>query len=143
MIRRTPRSTRTDTLFPYSTLCRSLQGLFPAHRRGEVDGKAVVEGAVDDRAELRAPARLGQRVGQQRRPMPHVLGAPVDRKRQEVEARLPVRRHLDDGERLARLSQGAEALHRKGADRLALVAVPALDRKSTRQDVLPQLARLA
>src|SRR3546814_7314527 len=35
MIRRTPRSTRTDTLFPYTTLCRSaqqwrlgLQGLF-------------------------------------------------------------------------------------------------------------------
>src|SRR3546814_9837525 len=26
MIRRTPRSTRTDTLFPYTTLCRSGRG---------------------------------------------------------------------------------------------------------------------
>src|SRR3546814_2781253 len=26
MIRRPPRSTRTDTLFPYTTLCRSLAG---------------------------------------------------------------------------------------------------------------------
>src|SRR3546814_13732062 len=30
MIRRPPRSTRTDTLFPYTTLFRSL----PCHRRG-------------------------------------------------------------------------------------------------------------
>src|SRR3546814_8947730 len=28
MIRRTPRSTRTDTLFPYTTLFRSLLGVF-------------------------------------------------------------------------------------------------------------------
>src|SRR3546814_15227766 len=28
MIRRPPRSTRTDTLFPYTTLFRSVQGLF-------------------------------------------------------------------------------------------------------------------
>src|SRR3546814_8386986 len=31
MIRRPPRSTRTDTLFPYTTLCRS-----DRHRRGSV-----------------------------------------------------------------------------------------------------------
>src|SRR3546814_10167377 len=30
MIRRPPRSTRTDTLFPYTTLCRS--ATIPAHR---------------------------------------------------------------------------------------------------------------
>src|SRR3546814_698671 len=29
MIRRPPRSTRTDTLFPYTTLFRSLHGLLP------------------------------------------------------------------------------------------------------------------
>src|SRR3546814_12563380 len=28
MIRRPPRSTRTDTLFPYTTLCRSSRGMF-------------------------------------------------------------------------------------------------------------------
>src|SRR3546814_9174788 len=33
MIRRPPRSTRTDTLFPYTTLFRSLASAFPAARR--------------------------------------------------------------------------------------------------------------
>src|SRR3546814_10260564 len=33
MIRRPPRSTRTDTLFPYTTLFRSLRGDVPADRR--------------------------------------------------------------------------------------------------------------
>src|SRR3546814_15727421 len=37
MVRRPPRSTRTDTLFPYTTLCRSAAGLNLAdqidHRR--------------------------------------------------------------------------------------------------------------
>src|SRR3546814_2502007 len=32
MIRRTPRSTRTDTLFPYTTLFRSLSTAFPEVR---------------------------------------------------------------------------------------------------------------
>src|SRR3546814_15029550 len=31
MIRRPPRSTRTDTLFPYTTLFRSLKGREPSH----------------------------------------------------------------------------------------------------------------
>src|SRR3546814_4895640 len=38
MIRRPPRSTRTDTLFPYTTLFRSLYDLMRADRK---DGKAV------------------------------------------------------------------------------------------------------
>src|SRR3546814_8773624 len=33
MIRRPPRSTRTDTLFPYTTLFRSQQRHFPRHAR--------------------------------------------------------------------------------------------------------------
>src|SRR3546814_1414893 len=37
MIRRPPRSTRTDTLFPYTTLFRSNQ--HPAQHRAENDGK--------------------------------------------------------------------------------------------------------
>src|SRR3546814_18597966 len=37
MIRRPPRSTRTDTLFPYTTLCRSVRDVpRPVARRGEV-----------------------------------------------------------------------------------------------------------
>src|SRR3546814_12844048 len=37
MIRRHPRSTRTDTLFPYTTLFRSLHGdqPLPGHQRGD------------------------------------------------------------------------------------------------------------
>src|SRR3546814_9791229 len=38
MIRRPPRSTRTDTLFPYTTLFRSLAGDRLRARRPEVDG---------------------------------------------------------------------------------------------------------
>src|SRR3546814_1404355 len=41
MIRRPPRSTRTDTLFPYTTLFRSIAG------------------STGPRAKLRGPARLG------------------------------------------------------------------------------------
>src|SRR3546814_7242742 len=41
MIRRPPRSTRTDTLFPYTTLLRSLRGRF--HREGSVH-RVVVAG---------------------------------------------------------------------------------------------------
>src|SRR3546814_1663861 len=51
MTRRPPRSTRTDTLFPYTTLCRSepdperpRRGGHIDHRRGRVDaGLAVFE----------------------------------------------------------------------------------------------------
>src|SRR3546814_1219692 len=35
MIRRPPRSTRTDTLFPYTTLFRSAAGALPAAGRAE------------------------------------------------------------------------------------------------------------
>src|SRR3546814_4138461 len=37
MIRRPPRSTRTDTLFPYTTLFRSGAGPHPAHLRCRID----------------------------------------------------------------------------------------------------------
>src|SRR3546814_16469093 len=42
MVRRPPRSTRTDTLFPYTTLFRSLQ------REGGVRGSHRVAGGEDD-----------------------------------------------------------------------------------------------
>src|SRR3546814_2553598 len=38
MIRRPPRSTRTDTLFPYTTLFRSLFGSFPNDSYTVVNG---------------------------------------------------------------------------------------------------------
>src|SRR3546814_11566007 len=56
MIRRPPRSTRTDTLFPYTTLFRSVGG------RGQV----ADVGDVDDMAQLVTLERQGtaQRVGE-------------------------------------------------------------------------------
>src|SRR3546814_5801855 len=56
MIRRPPRSTRTDTLFPYTTLFRSL-GLseFPAHRGRD----SLCRGAE---GQGRPPVVEGQRV---------------------------------------------------------------------------------
>src|SRR3546814_6483167 len=41
MIRRPPRSTRTDTLFPYTTLFRSIKGLFDHRRRQTRHADAV------------------------------------------------------------------------------------------------------
>src|SRR3546814_12349741 len=45
MIRRPPRSTRTDTLFPYTTLFRSVEELRRPHRAEGVAGK-IAPGAV-------------------------------------------------------------------------------------------------
>src|SRR3546814_2715442 len=50
MIRRPPRSTRTDTLFPYTTLFRSNLGRQPVPRRAEHD-------AADRDPRRRAPRR--------------------------------------------------------------------------------------
>src|SRR3546814_2368265 len=43
MIRRPPRSTRTDTLFPYTTLCRSLLGFLPHIDVDFADGKLALD----------------------------------------------------------------------------------------------------
>src|SRR3546814_6955237 len=51
MIRRPPRSTRTDTLFPYTTLFRSGTGSFSKirtnHRRGDADHPRRTIGETD------------------------------------------------------------------------------------------------
>src|SRR3546814_7013324 len=46
MIRRPPRSTRTDTLFPYTTLFRSARRRDPVHRRDQrgADGTRRAQG---------------------------------------------------------------------------------------------------
>src|SRR3546814_8430011 len=73
MIRRPPRSTRTDTLFPYTTLFRSpgVEVGFPppdAHRRGDLDiakrhavDRALPKRPRDDIAVLHDTARLEAR----------------------------------------------------------------------------------
>src|SRR3546814_4687892 len=52
MIRRPPRSTRTDTLFPYTTLFRS------AGAAGIGDDAAIGEGFAEQALALRVPAVL-------------------------------------------------------------------------------------
>src|SRR3546814_4972766 len=60
--RRPPRSTRTDTLFPYTTLFRSLRGLFvrrpPDRRRGAAGGSgcATAHRPGQGRERARIPA---------------------------------------------------------------------------------------
>src|SRR3546814_6801809 len=57
MIRRPPRSTRTDTLFPYTTLFRSLADRFAVER--DVGDRRVVIGEVHLRAEAEVERMLG------------------------------------------------------------------------------------
>src|SRR3546814_14106506 len=47
MIRRPPRVTRTDTLFPYTTLFRSLYAVRP-FRRQDVGAQQLAGGAIGD-----------------------------------------------------------------------------------------------
>src|SRR3546814_3864600 len=68
MIRRPPRSTRTDTLFPYTTLFRSAdRSLDPGHARGaggRIPQPAAGVGAAHQparAARLRGAGRPGQR----------------------------------------------------------------------------------
>src|SRR3546814_4238046 len=53
MIRRPPRSTRTDTLFPYTTLFRSIAALFTADR--------LVERVIATAEALRHRRHIGRR----------------------------------------------------------------------------------
>src|SRR3546814_7495023 len=69
MIRRPPRSTRTDTLFPYTTLFRSRLRGFGGERVGEDErGECARVGAVADPA--RDAARQFDALHQRRRARP-------------------------------------------------------------------------
>src|SRR3546814_19511928 len=83
MIRRPPRSTRTDTLFPYTTLFRSVRGRQPESqgrgvRRGTGRGARRRAGGVFGarRAQIRARRRRGARARLSRRPLPARLHGP-------------------------------------------------------------------
>src|SRR3546814_13352566 len=58
MIRRPPRSTRTDTLFPYTTLFRSFD-LFAA--RGLAFGESDEQPVVEERRRIDIAAGVGKR----------------------------------------------------------------------------------
>src|SRR3546814_8642935 len=84
MIRRPPRSTRTDTLFPYTTLFRSARQYGGGdniiavdrlrNRRRErpriadAGGAAVTDEIIADRVEMVLQPRLGEIVGDHLRP---------------------------------------------------------------------------
>src|SRR3546814_15001110 len=66
MIRRPPRSTRTDTLFPYTTLFRSedlARALVRAYERRSLDDETSRRAVVED-ARLCVEAAIGEPVGQ-------------------------------------------------------------------------------
>src|SRR3546814_3310460 len=90
MIRRPPRSTRTDTLFPYTTLCRS--PLRPRQRRGEYSDR---RGRRADRR-----PRRGTRGDAAAR-------APADRRRSEE--------HTSELQSLMRISYAVFCLKKKTA----------------------------
>src|SRR3546814_20017271 len=61
MIRRPPRSTRTDTLFPYTTLFRSAVDLEAGDRRLALGGQQPVdEGLAVGGLDVRVPLRIDQ-----------------------------------------------------------------------------------
>src|SRR3546814_12070239 len=78
MIRRPPRSTRTDTLFPYTTLFRSSRGFAGDDRRGI--GQNPGDDAGDDRQPLRAAIADRHRAPGRRLPrVQYANGGPVPR----------------------------------------------------------------
>src|SRR3546814_6894811 len=89
MIRRPPRSTRTDTLFPYTTLFRSLAPI-PVHRIVEVPGRRELEmhGLAGERAEARGeeqePGEQLRSVFGRAQKLPSLLGE-IDQDRGGVE----------------------------------------------------------
>src|SRR3546814_6693271 len=60
MIRRPPRSTRTDTLFPYTTLFRSQRDGAERHREDAAEEQQVLREAEDPRRKRGDEAKEGQ-----------------------------------------------------------------------------------
>src|SRR3546814_15248337 len=105
MIRRTPRSTRTDTLFPNTTLFRSGENLGDRDRAEDEEGaedaehEAKVADAVDDE-------RLDRRGVRARLLVPETdeqIGCQADA--------FPTEEHLDE------IVRGHEHQHREGEER--------------------------
>src|SRR3546814_6842556 len=128
MIRRPPRTTRTDTLFPYTTLFRSLGVKF------ERDGGAVAKFAVDDRAgALPAAFFLEERMIDDD---PELIVGEVDRLLVLVPACPRIGTDQDDPSNPSRLGR----LHRVGIEAGADDARDPFDRMSTRLNSSPSCA---
>src|SRR3546814_11922306 len=70
MIRRPPRSTRTDTLFPYPTLFRSLDMMLTARHVGAAE--AVTMGLVDRLAPARKSLEVARELAHQIAAFPQI-----------------------------------------------------------------------
>src|SRR3546814_4791061 len=75
MIRRPPRSTRTDTLFPYTTLFRSGRGIAHPLAVAAIHADDVTDDALDHGRAAEVAVLLGGGVDEQHHP------APVDQQR--------------------------------------------------------------
>src|SRR3546814_14116848 len=120
MIRRPPRSTRTDTLFPYTTLFRSQQG-----------GRAAGGGRQGLCHRNRQAGAGGDLAFDSRRPMaekggltpaastsassPRLAAAPIPPSAGETLATLPAGRYPGVGRRRSRLALGSETERKGGA----------------------------
>src|SRR3546814_7403006 len=100
MIRRPPRSTRTDTLFPYTTLFRSAQhATLPV--QGPPEGIAAARDAEDRRIGARDPDPARDPPGRQRaRGRDHADGIEQEARRQCGRAG-PAQQHLRPEDRRA------------------------------------------
>src|SRR3546814_6248914 len=114
MIRRPPRSTRTDTLFPYTTLFRSRQGLEAERRREQLANERA---ALDLSALAEAFAGIEVQHEEQKASL-DTLGGELEQRKQAVT-------ELQDQQRTA---QNELAEVRKQAQEKR----GRLDRKSTR-----------
>src|SRR3546814_10035520 len=109
MIRRPPRSTRTDTLFPYTTLFRSILALQP-------ENTGALEGREDALGELLQQARAQLRAGD----LAEATAAIAAARRFDAG-------HVDLPDTQARLNEELDDVRRNAANALGNG-----DRKSTR-----------
>src|SRR3546814_7624489 len=100
MIRRPPRATRTDTLFPYTTLFRSQRARYGALEKPHRQALAP------------APLALDRRVGSRRRPQAPADAAPVAGQRTRA-AQGRSEEHTSELQSLMRISYAVFCLKKK------------------------------
>src|SRR3546814_20684181 len=95
MLRRPPRSTRTDTLFPYTTLFRSVLG---DELAGDEGGALRIsdDGVADPRRVAGTMEHLGAELGGQRRRGLDVVGGEGDESVRPATVAVRERLHLGD-----------------------------------------------
>src|SRR3546814_1276079 len=103
MIRRPPRSTRTDTLFPYTTLFRSGAAIFGQLALDPVDKAAVGKMAEDRQARGDAIGRHAPRDAEHRRAVDQMIAAPHRRSEE----------HTSELQSLMRISYAVFCLKKK------------------------------